>query len=269
MYRFARRPAWLLSHVLVLALIVGLANLGLWQLRRLDERRERNALIEARAEADPVPIESLLDRDPEAVQFRRVTVSGTFESTGSYLIDNRTLDGRPGAWVIDPLVLESGETIVVNRGFEPYVDGLDVTLSAPPGPGDPFGGSTFEATVARDAGRSCPSIEEGQDGVVSRSSCLELDAVVERLGGDPRQLVDIRAADSLLAGDSNLGFPAPVPLPELGDGRHFGYAVQWFIFMTIAIVGYPLVLRRVARQKELPDRIDREIEQLSEDAGEP
>ena len=39
----------------------------------------------------------------------------------------------------------------------------------------------------------------------------------------------------------------PVPLPTLDNGSHLSYAFQWFIFSTIAVVGYPLILRRNAR----------------------
>ena len=37
--------------------------------------------------------------------------------------------------------------------------------------------------------------------------------------------------------------------PELSEGPHLGYAVQWFIFTAIAVVGYPLVLRRVVLRR--------------------
>ena len=43
--------------------------------------------------------------------------------------------------------------------------------------------------------------------------------------------------------------PRTLPPPELTEGPHFSYAVQWFIFSTIAVVGYPLILRR--REREL------------------
>lgn len=43
--------------------------------------------------------------------------------------------------------------------------------------------------------------------------------------------------------------PAPVEPPALSEGPHLGYAVQWFIFAVIAMVGYPLILRRVARTR--------------------
>ena len=46
-YRFALRPKWLLSHVLVLALVVVMINLGFWQLRRLDEKKAHNASVRA------------------------------------------------------------------------------------------------------------------------------------------------------------------------------------------------------------------------------
>jgi cytochrome oxidase assembly protein ShyY1 len=51
------------------------------------------------------------------------------------------------------------------------------------------------------------------------------------------------------------GSIVPVPPPELSEGPHLGYAAQWFIFSTIALVGYPIVLRRVVirRGKEVDD----------------
>jgi surfeit locus 1 family protein len=39
-----------------------------------------------------------------------------------------------------------------------------------------------------------------------------------------------------------------VPPPELSEGPHLGYAFQWFTFTVIALVGYPLILRRRAHQ---------------------
>src|SRR5205807_637028 len=46
------------------------------------------------------------------------------------------------------------------------------------------------------------------------------------------------------------GEPEVLPPPTLDEGPHFSYAVQWFIFSTIAVVGYPLILRRSARNRE-------------------
>ena len=59
--RFLLRPRWLLSHLLVVLLVVTMVSLGFWQLRRLDEKRDRNALIESRMEQPIVPVEDVLD----------------------------------------------------------------------------------------------------------------------------------------------------------------------------------------------------------------
>ncbi len=41
-----------------------------------------------------------------------------------------------------------------------------------------------------------------------------------------------------------------VPLPQLDDGPHLGYAVQWIIFSICAIVGWFLLVRKSAKARE-------------------
>jgi surfeit locus 1 family protein len=38
--------------------------------------------------------------------------------------------------------------------------------------------------------------------------------------------------------------PRLIPAPDLDDGPHLAYAVQWFIFSTLAVVGWVVVVRR-------------------------
>ena len=47
-YRFALRPRWVLSHLFVLALAAGMITAGLWQLSRLQEKKDRNAVVRDR-----------------------------------------------------------------------------------------------------------------------------------------------------------------------------------------------------------------------------
>ena len=44
--------------------------------------------------------------------------------------------------------------------------------------------------------------------------------------------------------------PTLVPLPELDDGPHLSYAVQWLIFSACAVVGWVLVVRKSARARD-------------------
>ena len=247
--RFLLRPRWLLSHLFVVLLVVTMVNLGFWQLRRLDEKRDRNALIEARAEQPVVPVGEVLDPgDGDAavdlVRHRSVTATGTYDDA-TVTVRNRTQDGLPGAWLVTPLRLAGGERVGVIRGFVALApDGSVVDAPAPTGQVtvtglvvDPDG---LDGTAPRDIE---PLLATG-DGI--------LPALVRADESDPPEPN---------AGDAARPEPnaiLPVPPPDLSEGPHLGYAVQWFLFSAIGIIGYPLVLRRVVarRGKEVDDRYD-------------
>jgi surfeit locus 1 family protein len=261
--RFLLRPRWLLSHLFVLLLVVTMVNLGFWQLRRLDEKRDRNALVEARAEQPVTPVGELLDSGDddatvESVRYRSVTATGTYDDDATVAVRNRTQDGMPGAWLVTPLRLEGGERVGVIRGFVGLAsDGSAVDAPAPTGEVtvtglvvDPDG---LDGTAPHDV---APLLAAG-DGI--------LPALVRADESDPPEP---NAADPTRP---EAGSIVPVPPPELSEGPHLGYAVQWFIFSAIAVIGYPLVLRRVVarRGKEVDDRddLDRELDELLRHGG--
>jgi hypothetical protein len=43
----------------------------------------------------------------------------------------------------------------------------------------------------------------------------------------------------------------PAQLPELSDGPHFAYALQWILFAGLVIYGRYLIRREVLPRKEL------------------
>jgi len=135
--RFLFGPRWLLSHLLVVLLIFTMVNLGFWQLRRLDERRDHNALIEGREDEPVVPLQDLVrPGDDEDVvgeaRFRTVTATGTYDADGTVEIRNRTQDGVAGVWMMTPLVLGSGDRVGIVRGFVPLGANGDPHPTAPP-----------------------------------------------------------------------------------------------------------------------------------------
>jgi cytochrome oxidase assembly protein ShyY1 len=46
------------------------------------------------------------------------------------------------------------------------------------------------------------------------------------------------------------GLPRRIPPPALDEGPHFSYAVQWFTFTAIGLIGWPLLLRKAARDRQ-------------------
>ena len=121
MYRFLLRPKWLGFHLLVIGMIVLMINLGLWQKHRLDERREFNAEVRARATEPIVPIEDVVidGVDPDDVQWRTVTATGTYLADEQVIVVNRSQDGFSGVNAVTPLQLADGRLVLVNRGFVP------------------------------------------------------------------------------------------------------------------------------------------------------
>jgi surfeit locus 1 family protein len=262
--RFLLRPRWLLSHLFVVLLVVTMVNLGFWQLRRLDEKRDRNALIEARADRPATPVSELLDPGDddvtvEGVRYRTVTATGTYDDDATVAVRNRTQDGVAGAWLVTPLRLEGGERVGVIRGFVGLApdDGSAVDAPAPAG----------EVTVT-----GLVVDPDGLDGTAPHD-------IAPLLAADDGILPALLRADESDPPEPNAADPSrpepasivPVPPPELSEGPHLGYAAQWFIFSAIAVIGYPLVLRRVVvrRGKEVDDRddLDRELDELLRHGG--
>lgn len=242
-YRFALRPLWILSHLLAVAAIVSFVALGSWQLDRHDQRADRNATVEARADLPAAPVTDAVAEvgEPDDLRFRVVTAEGTFDDA-VLLVDNRSKDGLPGAWVLSPLRLDDGTVLVVNRGFQ-FPEGGEVDP-----PDVPSGTVTLEGTVATWDDHDC-GVRRDDAGTPIGTACLLRSAAEEAFGSDvapivvQRQVSDPPAPDVL----------APIPLPELDAGPHRSYAFQWFTFAVIVGVVYPLILRRVARGSTVVD----------------
>jgi surfeit locus 1 family protein len=250
-WRFALTPKWIVRHVLVVALVVTMIFLGFWQLRRLDDKRTYKDLVAARQEqpvadvTEIVPAGATVDDDAvDAVLYRSVSAEGSYAEEDTVVIENRTLNGAPGAWVLTPLLLEDGTAVVVNRGFIGF-DRAGVIVPPPP----PTGTVRIEGLVLpserrgsfgpRDpvAGRLDVLARVDLDRYAAQVDYPVLPAYLQLVTSDPDEPAPAEGGPALVA----LGPPVP------DEGPHLAYAVQWFIFSTIAAGGYVLLLRKVAQ----------------------
>src|SRR5713101_113074 len=124
MYRFLYSRKWLAALAVLIVFIVACAELGLWQLRRLDQRKKLNAVVSAHM---PLPVASVGDAlrgiDVSGALYRRVTAKGTYDVSQEVLLTGRAFNNRPGSDVLTPLVTSDGRALIVNRGFVPL--GID------------------------------------------------------------------------------------------------------------------------------------------------
>lgn len=227
------RPKWLLFHVLVALLVVLMVNLGLWQLRRLDQRKDFNAEVRARSALEVEPYATVMAPgvDPSAVQWRIVTVTGTYVPNEQVVQINRAQNGRPGTNLLTPLQLDDGRLLLVNRGF--VADG-----ERPPAP--PGGPVTISGRVRTSQSRRFGEIADSTDGDLAEVRLIDIARLAPQMPA-PLEAVYVERISSEPAEGSTL---APLPSPELDNGPHLSYAVQWSIFSICAIVGWVLVVRR-------------------------
>lgn len=249
MYRFALRPWWIVSHIFVLTLIVVMINLGFWQLRRLDEKQAINAQIEERSGGEPIPIDAVVSPDDpvsvgEGVEWENVTASGRYDEEGQVLVRSRSRDGRPGFWVLTPLTDDS-TSVAVLRGWVPFLeetDGSDVEISTPTG----------EVAATGLVQRSYSPPKPAGDEIITVAHA-DLEWLDEQVAADLYPVaIQLETQDPAQTGD----YPVALGPPDLTEGPHLGYAAQWFIFSIIAIVGYPIILRKVALQKQREKRAE-------------
>lgn len=235
MYRFLATPRWIAATVFVVAVVAGCTWAGFWQLRRLDERVAHNALVAERLDADPAPVEELLAAgDADDLAYRRAWARGRFLPEEEVLVRSRVHAGSAGFHVLTPFRLDDGTLLVVNRGWVP------LSMDTPPVSVRPPSGPVRIDGILRDEGGTSRDSSSGRVTVLSDIDLELLDAqlpgpvapVWMQLSGSPSDL------------------PVPLPEPETTDeGPHLSYAIQWFSFATVGVVGYIALVRRSARTK--------------------
>ncbi len=244
MYSFLVRPRWLVGHFLA-ALAVGLfLAAGFWQLSRLSDRIARNDLIRSRAASEPVLLSAALATvtgDPShELEYRTVTVTGTYDPERELLVRSRSLGGLPGFHVVTPLLV-GDEAVLVNRGFVPQ------ELDDPPiGPASPPAGTVTVQGRVR-ASTEAPAIgpKDPTEGLLELVFWLDVERISRQM---PYRLAPVTLELISQKPGSTSELPVILPEPVLDDGPHRGYAIQWFSFALIGLVGYALLIRRTARR---------------------
>ncbi len=231
MYRFLLTPRWLGLAVLAVVLAgIGL-QLGSWQLDRRSERLADNARIQENLAAQSVPLGSLglEGRDPvdDGLEWRSVTLTGSYDEQGQLVVRNQSRDSRPGVSVLTPLRTLDGTSVLVERGWQSTATGSSgVPDTDPP----PVGPVTVTGWWRADSAAG-DSATVPVDGTVR---AVDSTQVAESLGypllpGYVALTEQQPPADEALAGPER---------PDLGQGPHFFYGLQWWFFGLLAPVGY-------------------------------
>jgi surfeit locus 1 family protein len=233
--------AGVIATIGVLVVVALCVRLGFWQLDRLRERRALNARVAARLTAPPVSDIGALS-DTAGLVYRGVTARGRFDNDRAIVLPGRSHRGVPGVHLLAPLRLEGrDDAVLVNRGWIPAADAATIRLEQFALPGAtavrglilPFPGAAQSLAPGRSAARTDTAF---------RRIWFRVDPAALR-AQYPYALLPATVQE--LPVEGSVGYPVRLDPPPLDPGPHLGYALQWFSFALIGIVGWlVLVLRR-------------------------
>lgn len=219
---------WALFAITVVLLVYVAYLLGQWQFHRLHDRKATNAQTRVNLRADPVTVSDALRVGRDSTQkqeWLRVRATGTYDASKSVVIRYQTRDGDSGVDIVTPLRTTAGPSLLVDRG---WMQTGNVGADTVDAPAPPAGQVTVVGYVRADAtGDAATVTDKSARAISSREIARTMSGPV--YGGFIDAASETpRAARQLV----------PAELPDLGNGPHFFYGLQWYFFGLLAGFGF-------------------------------
>ena len=205
---------------LLVALFVGL---GLWQVSRAQEKRAAQDAFGR--QTNYTRFVDGMDVQP----FQQLSAEGVFDGQRQFLLDNIVVDSRNGHYVVTPLMYSADEPVLlVNRGWIPQGgEAIDPATLAVPG----------KRTTVRGRVGSLPRAGYRMGAAIESPSTWPQHAVFPTLDDVAASLErEVQPFVLLLAPDEEHGFLRRWAPAEIGPGRHYAYAFQWFAMAIVLAV---------------------------------
>lgn len=256
LWRHAVTAKWL-GGLGIALLFAGVTSVfGLWQWDRRGQAVEEIERIENNFDQTPADFGSLLpegEQWSDDLRWRPAEVTGRYVTQEQLLVRTRPRSGSVGFEVVVPFLANTGEVVLVNRGWVPTGEEQDTPDTVPAAP---------EGTVTV-TGRLLPGEPEiaGRTAPEGQLATINLEQVAEITGA----AVDQRAYLSLIA-ESPPVSPTPVlqPRPALDEGPHLSYTFQWFLFGLLGLIAWGYLVREDYRRDTSPRVQASESQRLSD-----
>jgi cytochrome oxidase assembly protein ShyY1 len=231
MFKNLTRPRWIALTVVLLGLIYLFIRLSDWQFDRYDQRIIRNEQATSALSSAPKNIVSSSQLS-EMKQWEKVEMTGTYLNEQSKLVRKQYLENSLGFWIITPFQIQNGDHILINRGWIPIGSSASTSQSIPMAP----------------AGRI--NIE-GYLQPFDSSTIQPKDLPINQVN-----TIDYKYFDFDIANDYYLQLAksspmdnqvAIIPLPELSNGPHLSYAIQWILFALLLPIGWYVLLKNESK----------------------
>ena len=227
-----------------IVVLIILIRLGFWQLDRLEWRRSFN---DHYLEQIALPVLNINENTNSEIllssEYRKASVSGRFDFGQQVFLQNQVYQNKPGYHVLTPFILENlNKAILVDRGWISLddinqmekIDQLSASIHQIQGVlrlGEEK--NSFGSNFARN---------ENDPNFLLLVNIKRLDEQI----ADDLLPVYIQVENKLIDG---LPYPQIVE-EEITEGPHLGYAVQWFFFASVVVVGYPFFIKKLIKEKK-------------------
>jgi surfeit locus 1 family protein len=244
-FPFEFRPIPFIAALILAVLGIALGN---WQQGRAAEKLAVQEKLAARASQAPVPLQVAIAGAAaplaDALEYRRVRVTGEFVAEWPLFLANRPMAGRPGYYLVMPLKIAGSKTsVLVMRGWLPRA----AEYGKLPAFATPTGTVTIEGMIVASAGHVMN---------LGKAEALVPGAIVQNIDPAP-----VASATGLLLQSFFLQQTGPDqpgaaddmllrvwPSPSSGIDKHRGYAFQWYALAAMAILFFVITgFRRGSR----------------------
>ncbi len=236
---------WLWATIVVAVGFLVLCRLGIWQLQRLQQRREANAFLMARLNRPPLTLTGQ-DVNPDQLDLSRVAATGQYDYSQEIVLRNETLGGVPGGHLVTPLRLAgSDRTVLVDRGWVPLGNtGAPDRAAASRPAGEVTVRGVARRTQERPSFLAPPDALPAAGGRLDAWFRVDIPHIQQQVSY-PLLPIFIQEGEPSEAAPAVAGTRLPVPYIaiDLSEGPHLSYAIQWFAFALILLGGYVFLYR--------------------------
>ncbi|MEX3516325.1 SURF1 family protein [Corynebacterium camporealensis] len=252
------KPGWVLMLIFVIVFSwLCFTVFAPWQLGKDDDIVERNEQITAAYEADPEPVDQIVDEEGRIRdhEWSRALITGHYLPDDEVLLRLRPVASGPSYQSLVPFETTDGQQLLINRGWLPAEENNAVPDIEPA----PTGEVTLVGMVRRgEATHPNPPIEEeGFQQVYSVNTPQVSELTGTDLGTDYFQLSD----------DNEPGVLNPMPIPQLERGNHLSYGYQWIAFGFMAPMGFAYFIWSEIRERRRARNEEAELSATAHDAS--
>jgi cytochrome oxidase assembly protein ShyY1 len=245
-FKFLLTPKWILLSLLCLAMLPAFQALSNWQWHRLQDRQIYNVGIQAQIDKEPVALSQLvIEGDasktlPADSQWRTVEMTGVWLQDEQVLVRKKSLESDLGLWVVTPLQLIDGTVVMVNRGWTAAANSAidsPVVAQVPVGTIEVLG----RVRDVQDRIKAAPT--DLPDGQIDRIIPMEIVNGSQTLSNAYVEMTASRP-------ESKTSEIRTLPEPEVTEGAHRSYALQWLFFEIMTVIAWIILVRNELKEQK-------------------